>query len=254
MVRGEGDELDAILVLGTLGAPRRTAFRGRRGKKVEDAEPEPVPTSRATVVRPEPFDTPDEAQAWLDGLRRDEEAREGELGRAAAVLNRAMHAHRVATADPAAPDTSPARALVVRLGFGAGETVADGRYAAAWELPRAGLRTRRSMEAPEQRFAELLTGRESALPAEDLVLRARADVDAGRMREAALQARVALESLLATLPDVSPDREALEDQRGPVAQAANSALTRALDSELAAGLEAAVRRMETALRRRRMTH
>jgi hypothetical protein len=130
--------------------------------------------------------------------------------------------------------------------------VADGRYTAAWELPREGLRTRRSMEAPEQRFAELLTGREKALPAEDLVLRARADLDGGREREAALQARVALESLLAALPGHAPDREALEEQRGPVAQAANAALTRGLDSELASGLQGAVRRMETALRRHRM--
>jgi hypothetical protein len=252
MVRGPRDGLEGILVLGTLGAPRRTALRGRRGRKLEEAEPEPVPTSRATVIRPEPFETADEAQAWLDGLRRDKDARKAELDRATAILNRAMHAQRVASADPAAPDTSPARALVVRLGFGAGEAVAGGRYQSAWELPRGGLRTRRSMEAPEQRFAELLTGREEALPAEDLVLRARADLDGGRSREAALQARVALESLLATLPPHSRDRDDLEEQRSPVAQAANAALTRGLDGELADGLHAAVRRMETALRRHRM--
>ena len=55
------------------------------------------------------------------------------------------------------------------------------------------------MEAPEERFAALLGGRESPLAAEELVLRARADLDAGRPREAALQARVALEALLAEL-------------------------------------------------------
>lgn len=252
MVRGRDEELEAILVLGTLGAPRRTALRGRRGKKVEDAQPEPVPITRATVIRPDAFDSREEAEAWLEALRRDSDAREEALGRAAAVLNRAMHAHRVSSADHAAPDASPARALVVRLGFGEGESVADGRYAAAWELPRAGLRTRRSMEAPEQRFAELLTRREQALPAEDLVLRARADLDAGREREAALQARVALESLLATLAPHSPDREALEEARGPVAQCANLALRSELDGELADALAGAVRRMETALRRRRM--
>ena len=58
-------------------------------------------------------------------------------------------------------------------------------------------RARRSMEAPEERFAALLGGREEVLPAEELVLRARADLNAGRLREAALQARVALEALLA---------------------------------------------------------
>ena len=78
--------------------------------------------------------------------------------------------------------------------------MADGRFAEAWELPPPGARrTRRSMEAPEERFAALLGGRGSPLAAEELVLRARADLDAGRTREAALQARVALEALLAEL-------------------------------------------------------
>ena len=78
------------------------------------------------------------------------------------------------------------------------------------------------MEAPEERFAALLGGHASPLAAEELVLRARADVDAGRMREAALQARVALEALLAELDP--PASEDLERERPPVAEAANLAL------------------------------
>jgi hypothetical protein len=252
MVRDREGELEAILVLGTLGAPRRTGMRGRRGKKVDDAGAEPVPTTRATVIRPEPFESREAAEGWLAELRKRSHPREEELAHAAGVINRALHAHRVASADPAAPDVSPARALVIRLGFGGGEDVAEGRYAAAWELPHKRFRLRRSMEAPEQRFAELLTGREEALPAEDLVLRARADIDGGRLRESALQARVALESLLAALPEQSPDREPLQEQRGPVAEAANSALRGELDAGLAEELHEAVRRMETALRRRRL--
>jgi hypothetical protein len=252
MVRDAGGELEAVLVLGTLGAPRRTALRGRRGRKVEEAEPEPVPTARATVVRPEEFDSREDAESWLAGLRKDEDAREEALAGAVAIVNRALHAHRVASADHAVPEISPARALVIRLGYGRGETVADGRFAAAWELPRHGLRTRRSMEAPEQRFAELLTGRVDALPAEALVLRARADLDAGRPREAALQARVALESLLSGLPPRAPDRDGLEEQREPVGQAANAALTGELGEETASGLHTAVQMMEAALRRRRL--
>jgi hypothetical protein len=252
MVRDRHEELEAIIVLGTLGAPRRAGLRGRRGKRVEDAGAEPVPTTRATVIKPHPFNSREEAERWLAGQRKQADPREEELDHAAAILNRALHAHRVASADPTVPDVSPARALVIRLGFGDGEAVAEGRYAAAWELPRERLRTRRSMEAPEQRFAELLTRREEALPAEDLVLRARADLDAGREREAALQARVALESLLASLPGHSPDRGPLEEQRGPVAQAANAALSGELDGEMAESLHGAVQRMETALRRRRL--
>ena len=52
------------------------------------------------------------------------------------------------------------------------------------------------------------------LACEELVLRARADLDAGRFREAALQARVALESLLAEMPEIPGGRRpALEADR-----------------------------------------
>ena len=67
------------------------------------------------------------------------------------------------------------------------------------------------MEAPEERFAALVGGHGSPLAADELVLRARADLDAGRTREAALQARVALEALLAELG--SPAVDGLAEQR-----------------------------------------
>ena len=71
------------------------------------------------------------------------------------------------------------------------------------------------MEAPEQRFAALVGARERAGVAEDLVLRARLDLDAGHLREAALQARVALEALLAESGAALPDgaRAELEADR-----------------------------------------
>ena len=64
------------------------------------------------------------------------------------------------------------------------------------------------MEAPDERFAALLGGREAALACEELVLRARADADAGRDREAALQARIALESLLSEMEKLPAARRA----------------------------------------------
>ncbi len=148
------------------------------------------------------------------------------MDEAIAVLSRVLRAHRSAYADPYAWDVPAKAALVTRLGFGSGEAVADGRYADAYELPRGRRRTRRSMEAPEERFAALLGAREELLTCEDLVLRARADLDAGRHRQAALQARIALESLLTELGDdvAAEHRAALEDDRGPVGEAANAAL------------------------------
>jgi hypothetical protein len=154
----------------------------------------------------------------------------------------------VAAADPHVSEAAPDKALAVRIGFGAGEQVADGRYASAWELPReARARAKRSMEAPEERFAAILAGRERVLACEALVLRARADLDGGRTREAALQARVALEALLAELPGTD-----LADARGPVGGAANAALQGELSAETAAAVSEAVGRMEAALKRRRL--
>jgi hypothetical protein len=109
------------------------------------------------------------------------------------------------------------------------------------ELPRPGARrVRRSMESPEERFAALLGAREPQLVAEELVLRARADLNAGRPREAALQARVALEAL------------ELAEHRDAVGLAANAALLGELSGSEVQALTEAVKGMEAALRRHRL--
>jgi hypothetical protein len=245
-----GGPVEAVLVLSTLGAPERRRLRARRPQPVEHVAPEPVPTARATVVRPEPFRSSDEAGAWLAGLRRDAGAAEAELEAALRVLNRALRAHRAATADPYAGDVVAERALVARLGYGRGDAVADGRFAEAVELPPAGARrVRRSMEAPDERFAALLGGRERTLAGEELLLRARSDFEAGRTREAALQARVALEALIAELDAGAAG--ALGEHRGSVGDAANAALDGELPDEVAARLAAALAAMEAAVRRHR---
>ena len=235
LVRSAPETVDAILVLGTHGAPPRQ----RRPRPTDEAIPEAVPTARATVVRPEPLEDPAE---WLDGLRADKEALDLELLFAVDVLNRALFARRLAAADPYLSELSVDRALIGRVGYGDGEAVADGRFADALELPRPGaLRVKRSMEAPDERFAALLGAREEPLVAEELVLRARADLNAGRAREAALQARVALEAL-----------EGLESLRPSVGAAANAALEGNLSAAQLEALTEAIKDMEAALRRHRL--
>jgi hypothetical protein len=111
------------------------------------------------------------------------------------------------------------------------------------------------MEAPEERFAALLSGREEVLPAEELVLRARADLNAGRFAEAALQARVAIEALLAAgvaSPESGAAGASLASHREAVAAAANAALREEVPGDSAAALEEAVAAMELALKRRRL--
>jgi hypothetical protein len=244
-VRAEGDRpAEAVLVLRTLAAPERRLLRGRRPRPVERAEAEPVPTARATVVRPEAFGSREEADSWLASLRRNDDAVQAELDAALHVVNRARAAQRAAAGDPYAGDVSAAQALACRLGYGSGHAVAEGRFADAIELPRVGAGgPRRSMQAPDERFAALLGGREQPLLAEEHVLRARADLNAGREREAALEARIALEALVAELGEQAPG-----DQRERVRAAANVALEGGKPAEV----EDAVAAMEAAIRRRRL--
>jgi hypothetical protein len=241
---GPDSAVEAVLVLGTLAAPERRWLRDRRPQTVSEAVPEPVPTARVTVVRPEAFADAAEADAWLDELRRDAELREAELTAAMRVLNRALRAQRVAAADPYVGELAVGRALAARVGYGSGRAVADGRFAEALELPSpGGRRVRRTMEAPEERFAAIIGGRETVLAAEELVLRARADLDADRPREAALQARVAIEALLAETAD-----DSLGEHRESVVRAAAAAL----DGDPPEGIDDAVGAMEAVLRRRRL--
>jgi hypothetical protein len=252
MVRSAADEpLEAVLVLSTLGAPERRLLRGRRARPVDEASPEPVPTSRATVVRPEPFGSREEAARWLAELRANDSAMREELDAAVRTMNRAVHAYRAATADSWLGEVSTDRALVARIGYGRGEAVAEGRFGEAIELPRPGSRrVKRSMEAPEERFAALLGAREQVLVGEELVLRARADLAAGRFREAALQGRVALEALIAELGAEEAAR--LGEWRERIGEAANGALRGPLETTAIKGVEEAVASMEAALRRRRL--
>jgi hypothetical protein len=242
-------------VLATLGAQKRTRlgpFR-RQTKALPEPEPWPVETTRVTIVDAgEPLSGPDEAAAWLSG------AGEPELAAGLAVLNRALHAHRLASADPHVHEIGRRDPLVARLGYGAGEEVADGLWTDARELIDAGSGRRRSRRIPaaQARLAALLTGRDLPLACEELALRARLDLDEERPREAALQVLVALDAALAELPG-DPAARALVDRvdelRGlhdGVAAAAAAALTGPLDPPEQETITFALGRIEAALRAR----
>ena len=232
-------------MLRTLGAPQRRLVGRRRTKDVSGASVEPVPTSRATIVRATPFDSTDEADAWLDATASDND---DAVSVAARELNFVLRSHRAAASDPYARDVRADHALVVRLGYGEGEQVADGRFGRAVELPREPPKRKRDEAlAPQERLAAVLGGRDMRLSGEELLLRARLDLDAGRPREAALQARIALEALLGELDDKfgAP----LRPLREQVARAANAALDGDLPESDAAAVEDAVGQMAVAVRR-----
>jgi hypothetical protein len=106
--------------------------------------------------------------------------------------------------------------------------------------------------------AAILGGRERADACETLLLRARADLDAGRDREAALQLRVGLEALLVELkgaladPGHEEDMGTLGARRSEAGEAANEALAGALTPERREQVEELLKLSERILRRRRV--
>jgi hypothetical protein len=243
-------------VLATAGARPRRRFERRRAREAAgEPEPAPVAITRATVIAVDaPLPGDPAAQAWLEAAH---DGGQDEAQDALRVLNDVLRAHRAAAADPYARDVAAPQALVSRVGYGDGEQVAEGRWAAALELdlrPRRPPRT--AALRPQERLAALLSGRDRRLACEELVLRARLDLDEGRPREAALQLRVALEAALSELEADSGVEGMVErlselrERRGAVASAANTALDGALDPATVDEVTAVVERLEAALRAR----
>ena len=153
------------------------------------------------------------ARGWLD--RADEETAADALS----VLNRVLFAQRIAAADPSVHEVTAAQALVLRAGYGDGEAVADGRWragaradgrAARGSVARAALR-------PQERLALLLGGLHPALAVEEFALRARLDLDDGRLLHAAWELRAAYAVGLPELED-----EGREDLRRAPGRAART--------------------------------
>ena len=248
----------------TLAAPPRPSRRRRRPRDADAAEPPAeLPLARATAIRAfAPFDRPEAAAAWLAGATASEEAVDEVLETGVALLNDALHAQAVAAADPGSPLLTVERAVAVRVGYGSGEEIAEGTFTEAREVDVVGgaSRRRRRQEElrPQERVAAVLRGRERFDVCEPLLLRARADLDAGRLREAALQLRVGVEALLAELPEAldDPDHrrdvDALAERREAIEAAAKHALADDLGDEAEKMVRESLELAERTLRRRRV--
>ena len=214
-----------------------------------------MPIGRVTVARSEPFGDETEAARWLDALRGDRHRRAAEVEEAVQIVNRVLRAHRAAAADPFVREVRSEHAVARRVGYARGEAVAAGRVDTVLEVSPIDARRRRAERlSPQERLAATLGGRAHVLACEELVLRARLDLDAHRGREAALQARIGLEALLAELasdPALERSRGELEADREELAAAANAALDGELGEERLTAVRVTVEHMEQALRRRR---
>jgi hypothetical protein len=260
---GAAGEEESVLVVETLGAPGPARRRRRPRGIARDENPAELPLTRVTAIRAfAPFAGEAEAERWLDEATEAPDTAEVLAGEGTALLNRALHAHAVAASDPRAVELAPEDAAVVRLGYGSGDQTAGGDFAAAREIDMREVASRRKRRQedlrPQERVAAVLGGRERADVCETLLLRARADLDAGRDREAALQLRVGFEALVVelrgALADPGHDRDmgTLNERRREVGEAANAALGGELTSEQLRGVRELLEIAERVLRRRRV--
>lgn len=239
-----------MLVIATLGAERRRRFRRRTRAAAPEPAARPVTVGRATLIDARPLTG--DPKAWLSGADCEAEALAG-----LAVVNAVLQRQRIVAADPAAHGIAAGQALVLRVGVGAGEEVASGRWSSANEVVLgAGRRRREAILSPQERLAAVLSGRDVILASEELTLRARADVDAGRWREAAFQLDCALRAAVAELAswagqgDLDERIALLAKASEAAADAAQTALIGGLSAEQIAALEESLLRLEAALRAR----
>jgi hypothetical protein len=256
---GEADENETVLVVQTMGAPaagRRPPRRRRRARRADpgDAPPE-VPITRLTVI-PTRTQSHDEAASELTALTGDPAAAEEAVLEGLRQANHVVRAHRIANQDPYGQEIGRLTPLAARVGFGTGDELADGRWSEALDVPSPERRRRRADALrPQERLAELLAGREPIDVCETLLLRARADLDQDRPREAALQLGPGLDALLAELPDrAGPGQEedlaTLRDLRNAVGDAGRDALRGELSPDRADHVAETLRICERVLRRR----
>jgi len=230
-----------------LHAPRRRRLRGRRPARVEPdaAAPGPVAMTRATVIAAEPFADAAAAAEWLRGCEAGGDRVAAEIEEALELVNVAVSAHRIAAQDPYVRDLVTSDAQHVRLGYGTGDEVVEGRWQDALVIPpeRARRGPRRRMLSPHEEMAGMLSGRRpGGQPSEELLLRARLDLDHGRVVEAALIVRAVVEALAA-------EGHAAE---GPAAERlAQAALAGELSEEQLQELADLVLTLERMVRRRR---
>jgi hypothetical protein len=262
LVHDEERDGDDVLVISSLQAPRRG--RRRRPRRAADAgdsaDAESLPATRATIVRAtEALQGPAEAREWLAGIRRDPDSRDAFTADARALLNTALHVHRAAAMDPYVAELGPHTPTATRVGYGDGDELASGRWSEAVAAPPDPGRRHRRVESlrPQERLAAVLAGRGRVDACESLVLRARLDLDQGRIREATLQLEPAVRATLAELSadpgtDQAGDLELLQSRTKQVAHAAEQALAGDLAPEVEAMVVDTLAVAERALRRRRL--
>ncbi|MGI8461160.1 MAG: hypothetical protein ACR2OC_05920 [Solirubrobacterales bacterium] len=260
LVRNAKGDDDDVIVVSSVNAPA-SGSRRRRRPRAAGSEPEAkqLPASRVTVVRARSFVDENGAEAWLAGVREDNDARDAFSAEALALLNRSLHIHRAATMDPYVNEVSAHTPSATRVGYGDGDRLAAGQWTEALDAPPDPGRRRRRIAAllPQERLAAVLGGRDTVAACETLVLRARLDHDHDRPREAALQLEPAVQAMLAEIApgardDQMEDITALREASESLLRARKQALAGDLNEQAATDVAATLAVCERILRRRRI--
>jgi hypothetical protein len=167
---GAKDFRERVLVVQTLGTVHPSQKRRNRGpgraKKASSPPSTPeVPVTRATVADSTPFKGESDAKTWLKTVTRDPKRRAANARDALDVLNRALDILRRHSEDPLVGDASFHHALVVRIGYGSGEQLADGEWTEAREMPSSPTPRHADLDAQRKTAVEL-AGREPDEPEE----------------------------------------------------------------------------------------
>ena len=205
--------MTVLETIGMLPPARRNKRRpkpdGERRAEVQ------VPLTVVTVVFADHVLGSEEAASeWLTGLAPEE--CDGLLDEAFDALDRLLAAQAAATGQPYVRPWSEADALAARVGYADGDGAYAGELASALSIDVRGgaaapRRERLERAAPSRRVAAVLRGREGARASELLVPRVRADLDSGRVVEAAAGIEVAAGLTLTEIGDLADDEEHRSD-------------------------------------------
>jgi hypothetical protein len=148
---------------------------------------------------------------------------------------------------------TPAQAQQIRLGYGTGGELVEGYWRDGYTLPRLrpASRRRQALLAPQEQLAAILSGRSRTHPSEDLLLRARLDLDCARAPEAALQLKAAIEVLGPELQEKGEGVGVSAELTAQVQELAAVALRGKLGEEHVSALTGAIEQVQRIARQRR---
>lgn len=203
---------ERILVLETVGMlpPARRNRRKPKPDRGRDGRARVPLTIVTAVFADRELGDVGEAEEWLAGLGG--EGCDRLLEEAFDSLDRLLATQAAATGRPYVRHWGDEDALAARVGYADGDGAYAGELDGALSIDVRGgaaapRRERLSRSAPLRRVAAVLRGRESLRASEVLVPRVRADLDAGRVLEAAAVTEVAVALTVRELGGLAEDEE-----------------------------------------------